>query len=588
MDPETGRFLLEGVLPAEQVEVEARAEGFRSESVKIAVEAGREAGPVELVLQRGVSIEGHVTDKSGAPIAEAFVKSESGPTGFTDPGGNFRLEGLPPGAQEIEACHPEFAPALLRLSLPLPEGERVSFQLGRGGAVEGTVTDTDGAPVDGVSISIGKEGPQAPQALTDEAGRYRIEHLPVGPQRVIRRAGGQWEDTETRTVELAEGETATVDFHLGKVLTGRITRAGAPVAGAFVGLAQPKNWSNTSMSDFSAQNTFTDPDGRFRLSGAPSGWATMTVLDGSQHVTKLVEVPPGREAQLDVPLPDRPIQGQVVAAKDDKPLPEANVSGSLKRPAGAPAGSSSSTGVEIDDLGRSVTVELATYGGVQTTTDRDGRFVLFLEGPAKQQLSASHEGYAYQTVEVDPGNSENVTIRLGRRGKLAVRLSDLQGRPLGQANICIFQSTGGQHRQMCQMDTSASSDVQVEEGTYTLVAGSAGFATQVLENRESHIDPEGHPDEIDLKLGPGAILRLRLPGASPDKARVVSLKDPAGHEMAILVEDAGTDPATGDKRWNTWALEPGEWQITIDPGDGKLIRKSVAVVPGPDIEVLLP
>lgn len=55
------------------------------------------------------------------------------------------------------------------------------------------------------------------------------------------------------------------------------------------------------------------------------------------------------------------------------------------------------------------------------------------------------------------------------------------------------------------------------------------------------------------------------------------------------MEDQGIDPGTGERRWSTWGLEPGIWEVTVDPGDGgDPIEKAIAVLPGSDSEVSLP
>ncbi len=585
VDPQTGGFLLEGVTPGHEVEIRASAAGFWCESVKVAVEPALESGPLELTLRRGVGADGLVTDRNGAPLAGVTVGSPGVASSTSDSRGEFRLEGLRPGTVELTANHPDFAATGQSFSVPLPEGERAVIQLGPGGTISGAVTDQDGAAVEGVVITLGDD---PGFALTDIGGRYRIERAPAGSRTVVREGSSRAEEREVRRVDVVDGGTATVDFRLGGSLKGRVTRGGAPVAGAFLSLSQPGNWQKIeSPADYSTRSTFTDENGRFALAGAPSGWATICIQEGTLDVEKIVEIPTGRVPQLEIALPDRPIRGRILAAKDDQVIVGARVLALLTSPAGAPHVSSSISGVEEDSLGQNFAFSLASESTTRTSTDRDGGFMLFLESEGKQSLMALARGYGFESKEVDPDGREPVTLRLRRSGKLRIRLGDLDGRPVSASEVCIWGglpgSSGG-----CGLGGPATVETTVTEGHYTLIAGAPGFAAQVFENRETHIDPEGRPEEFDLKLEPGAKVTFRLSGVGAEKARIVSLKDPARHENRLLVRDESTDPSTGDKRWFTWPLGKGEWEVTVDVGDGKTMVKTFSIAPGADVEVLLP
>ena len=77
------------------------------------------------------------------------------------------------------------------------------------GAVTGTVTDTDGAPLPGVQVV----DPALQRGTTTGAdGRYRLDNLPVGDHTLEFRFVGY--QTAVREVTLAAGETITVDVSL--------------------------------------------------------------------------------------------------------------------------------------------------------------------------------------------------------------------------------------------------------------------------------------------------------------------------------------------------------------------------------------
>jgi len=586
-DPATGRFRIEGVIPAEKVTIVATGGGFWSEPVVVAVEPGHEAGPVELELRKGSTARGSVRDASGAPIAAARVTTEGAAPVLSDAAGGFVLDGVAPGAREVQVIHPDFAPATRRQSFPLGDGGHIDIRLDRGGTIQGTVTDGDDAPVEGIVISLDEGGASA---ATDAAGRYEVSRVPTGPQRVRRTGSGTRDDFEVRSVEVAEGQTLTVDFRLGNILTGQLRRSGAPVAGAFLSIARPDGWDSSpgGQVSFAAQTAYTDAEGKYRLSGVTAGWATLTMIDGSQEAHKLVDVPAGREARMDVDLPDKPVRGRVVTESDGTPIAGARVFAHLGSPPGAPH-SNSAMGIRMGDGdGEMVAINIATGYDVESQADGAGQFQLLLEGEDAADVSAWAQGFDQVSVKARPGQSEPVILRIGRTGKLIIHITDTAGRPVGSHMVCLItRSKGGGSGQACEFEDSGETEMAVREGPYTLTVSSPGFASKVLE-REAKFAGGAGREELTVPLAPGVVLKLRLPGAGADKAKISSLKGPTGIESSSLVEDDGVDPATGDHRWHTSGLEPGEWIVEATFADGKTIRKPVTIAAGSEIEVLLP
>ncbi len=93
---------------------------------------------------------------------------------------------------------------------------------------------------------------------------------------------------------------------------------------------------------------------------------------------------------------------------------------------------------------------------------------------------------------------------------------------------------------------------------------------------------------IVLQLVPGAALDIRLVGQALEEARVALLADPSGVDRTDLVREDSIDPATGDRRWTTWTLDPGLWTVRVDPGTGDPLVRKVEIAPGPPIELVVP
>ncbi len=107
------------------------------------------------------------------------------------------------------------------------------------GVVAGTVVDADGRPAAGVTVSHGREVDRPRQrTLTDTAGRYRFERVPVGL--VELRAGGRHGGLAHRRVSHGGAGVTVADLRLdlGATLRGRVLWpaewAKNPVAGARV------------------------------------------------------------------------------------------------------------------------------------------------------------------------------------------------------------------------------------------------------------------------------------------------------------------------------------------------------------------
>ena len=78
------------------------------------------------------------------------------------------------------------------------------------GAVSGLVSDSEGRPLAGVSVSVGR----GPVAVTDSAGRYTVMGLAVGEYEAsaYTLGGGR---ADYYGVVVSAGQTSAVDFSLG-------------------------------------------------------------------------------------------------------------------------------------------------------------------------------------------------------------------------------------------------------------------------------------------------------------------------------------------------------------------------------------
>ena len=583
VDPETGRFCLEDVHPG-FVSVTARAAGYRAAEGEVDVAAGQEAGPVELTLKRGLSLNGTVVGRDTQPLRDAGVRARNSTKVYTDEFGEFLLRGLNPGMNKVVAEHPEYAMAERQVMLPLGDDEEFVIELGAGGTIEGVVTRHGGAAVSGVPVSL--SSPDRRQ-LTDDEGRFRFDSVPPGERRVTRNSRDGYDDFEHRQVQVVEDETVRVEFVLGAVLEGHVLRGGVPVPDAVITLAQPEDVAEYTGRSHGVRRTFSDESGAYRLSGVRPGWGTVTIGLGKQTVVRQIEVPPGDEPRKDLFLPAAPISGTVVNAVDDAGIGGAHVTVNLVAVDGAPESSGSSS-YSSSDLKGGIRYNLTSSATCKTTADATGHFQTFADPLPQIEIAAWADGFRWTEVKADPASRTPVTIELSRETRLVIKLRDAGDNPVSGADVCaVLLADDGDKSTNCSRGGSDQVRFSLNEGRYKIKASATGFGTEVLE-RDMKPRDDGSEDTVTVHLVPGAPLDIRLVGQPTRDASVVSLISPSGADHTDLVREESVDPSTGDRRWFTWSLNPGVWTLTVNPGTGKPIVREVEVIPGSPIEVVVP
>jgi RNA polymerase sigma-70 factor (ECF subfamily) len=226
------------------------------------------ATPCELV--------GSVRTPRGEPIGAAAVSWRAGSkqgTTASDAAGDFRVQGLDLGLVDIEVSHGDHGVVRRREVEVFAPVSRAEFVLAGFATLVGRVKQ-NGAPAP--QLAIGAQ-PVASNdsyaATTDTEGVFRIERLPACTLRV-------WSSKLfVEVVELAGGETRTLEFEIGAASTVRFTRDGDEIedlygARAFAfdrGANGPNRWLAGELGRGGAELHL--PSGRvlFEVSRARSG-----------------------------------------------------------------------------------------------------------------------------------------------------------------------------------------------------------------------------------------------------------------------------------------------------------------------------
>jgi hypothetical protein len=199
------------------------------------------------------SIAGAVVDREDRPVAGARIEATLEPNpeqrarqrlpirwvAHSDEGGLFELVGLPTGWYSLLVSKDGWAPARARaLSERLRPRQSILIELAPGGTIRGRTVDPQGTPLAGIKVAIPAF---RLQTETDGTGRFVLEHVPAGEQRLAFRGRGR--AAASRSAMLAEAavvDLPAVALEPAATLGGAIVdEDGRPIAGAWVRLKRP-------------------------------------------------------------------------------------------------------------------------------------------------------------------------------------------------------------------------------------------------------------------------------------------------------------------------------------------------------------
>ncbi|HEX6865408.1 MAG TPA: carboxypeptidase-like regulatory domain-containing protein, partial [Thermoanaerobaculia bacterium] len=102
----SGFFEIEGV-PQGAVTLSAQARGYMEKIREVELPLPEKAPEIEIALEKGALLTGHITTTEGEPVAGALVRvGDAG--GVSDQEGKYLAEGAPPGMQRVSVLHPDY------------------------------------------------------------------------------------------------------------------------------------------------------------------------------------------------------------------------------------------------------------------------------------------------------------------------------------------------------------------------------------------------------------------------------------------------------------------------------------------------
>jgi Carboxypeptidase regulatory-like domain len=379
----------------------------------VKVVPGRTTDVGRIRLRRGGIVRGTVVSAGGGAVggATVWVRAADGdrrmrpdtPSATTNSAGAFEVKGVPEGTAEVLATHPRHAPGNARVEVDPGKGPaEARIVLSESGRIEGWARRRDGTPLAGriqALASLFTARGRGDMVPVQPNGSFVLEHVDPGEVEVFLMVGTPTAMTMAmrKTVEVREGETTTLEMTSRElVLSGRVTRAGAPVPKVRVNARGFRGGSvimATSGLGPTAPPPSTGPtrgtaitrdDGGYELLLDEPGETRLRVetLDGQTQLASRREMIPDADAYVaDFALSGVTLTGVVIDRRTERPVGEARVS---------------AEGPKLRFSAR---------------TSSDGRFTLEVE-PGDYQVEATSEGYTNQSLDVTVGEEGLSDVRI--------------------------------------------------------------------------------------------------------------------------------------------------------------------------------
>ncbi|MEZ5978719.1 MAG: carboxypeptidase-like regulatory domain-containing protein [Planctomycetota bacterium] len=488
----------------------------------------------------------------------------------TGPDGAFELRAVPPiGGYEL-VCTPDASAAFVRRGVRPSQGEhlRLDLALPAGATLRGRVVDERGAAFPGAVVTarfrgrLGDASGPIRSATAGDDGAFVLEHVAAGRVDLVARPSGFAESRLSVEPVLEDGavvEGLVLEVARGASIEGRVVFPdGEPAEGvevvASVDLSQLTGVDAMTAGDVRGASATSDAGGRFTLAGVtPSlfrlqaagefeegahagGWAAVATKVEAGTVD--VEIELARLLEL---------AGTVVSAEGGEPIADFTVRATLQ-------GSGAMLGIGAKRV-------------EQTYHADDGTFVLTGLDPGTWDLFVAAPGRAPSPVASiampRPEGSEPFVVALLPAARVEGRVVDAHGTPVVGAVVSLVlplkeRVDAAESGRVPSAVTTVGGEfvfVDLDTGTYTLVAAALGFAP----SETTAVDVVSGAVTADV------VLVLRVGGTitgvvfdddgAPSPGRLVTVQDlPDSRMQHLTVTD-------GDGEFEVERLAAGKWQV---------------------------
>ncbi|HXI03686.1 MAG TPA: carboxypeptidase regulatory-like domain-containing protein [Candidatus Saccharimonadales bacterium] len=604
-DPQ-GRFALDDLPADKDLKITAEFPGFVPRDFTGVRLKPREARKgLEILLESGLSITGHVVDLDGRPLTgvslTASRKHEGGmggmairigsgrrrgsfragegspdslPPVLTVSDGSFSVQGARPGIWSLDARAPGYAPASAG-GLRLEEGATVvdagEITLQPGAHVRGRVIDPDGNPIAGAEGHVVHDFESLGDFTTDATGAFDVPDLAAGSNVTVRIDADGYARGEAAGV-VAPTDDVEITLQASSKVSGQVLDAATrqPITEFSVGVSRERSFGGGAMRSVDlggAPVPFQDEEGHFVLEDIEPGKITLTARAPGYRdaVMKDLDVPAGGEIEEIRLLLERgaTIQGQVT---DDRSVPVAGARISRQR--------EEAGGMRI----------AIGPGGEGTYSDGDGYFSMDGLERGPMTLSVTHDGYEPAQVAVDTTSDvEGLNVVLSRGGTISgtVLLAD-GGTPVAEASVTLAAAgaPGLMDRKSAISDPDGSFSFEgLAAGRYALTIEARGLQTASL---DSIVVQAGTPTPpVEVRLTGGVTLLGTLTGVRPEEMGDFSIRAVPASSGGGFGTSSAVD---ADGRFEFHGLAPGTIRLIASSGflTGRTASKSVEIPTGVD------
>jgi hypothetical protein len=561
-----GTFAIDGA-PVGSHTLSVTAPGYVMARVpNINVESGKGVDGIEVALEHGVRVNGHVTGPDGGPAGGVLVRvdptaSTRGATTndsftLTDPDGAYLLDNVDAGPTTLAFSRSGLVTVRKSVTLSGSSSE-VDAQLGAGSSIAGVVVLDGGAPVAGADVRAFSAADVAGMSSqTDDGGTFVMQGAPAGHYEITATRAGFGSAT-LHDAEIPAPGMLRLVIKRGGVITGTITG----LTPAELQSASVQAWS----SDGATASASPDESGRYRIEGASAGsvrvGASVRPLPGSARnaVTKVVQLDAGATVNVDFDFTaEITISGRIT--RNGRPLP----------------------GVEVSFAPQSVAQRYA-----RTAADSNGRYEIsgIDNGSYAVTVHDAEQG-PYSTM-YDVKGSANFDIDL-RGVRIAGRVSDaMTDAAIANARVDLLRTDAGADVRSTLSDAGgAFSFDQVAAGRFEARVQKASYGAASV---PVTVGQDGAPP-LDVKLSPSQGVTIRVvdgrnaqplngwyhaesgSGESYDGA-ITGTAEPAPIALAagsyrITVGAAAYAPRT------MTIVAPGEQTVALTPGGTIVVTSS--------------
>ncbi|HXH37190.1 MAG TPA: carboxypeptidase regulatory-like domain-containing protein, partial [Thermoanaerobaculia bacterium] len=550
-----GSFVLDGIKPG-STQVIVNAPGYTTAHVpNIEVEDGKTAPDVEVDVETGSKLTGHVTDASGTPLAGVGVSSNPMAGGggrvmrfdgtasgaSTDPNGDYVIDSLEPGDLAFTFTKSGYIAQQKTVTVTGGKDARLDAQLGSGMSVTGNVVTDGGTPVPDVMVRAmsASEMDGAHEGRTDAGGTFTIEGLAPGHFTFTASKAGFAPNT-LRDVDISTSGPVHIILTSGGVITGTVTgltaqeleqatvsasASGGGGGGVFLG----GGGGNLSSP--------VDSGGNFRIEGAPSGTVRITARTGAMFggssktaAPKTVQLDAGGTAQVEIDfVSNTVVQGRIT--RNGTPISNAQV---MFFPRGGKSQTSASTAADADGH--------YTLSGLE-----DGTYMVqVMDMALLTPFSTQYEVHGSDTFDI---TIKAVTVR----GHV-VDATDTH--PLNGANVEIRATGQALGSRATQTDSSGNFTIDnVAAGTYQISADKTSYGHDM---RAITIGDTA-PDDVQFQLSPSDGITIRAVDTrdnTPLTVNVLRVVDAHGNDIPSQGGFFGNEVVK-------LAVAPGVYTVTV-------------------------